>query len=80
MNQEQPPETDVKSKVETMLRRMGMSLSVLGAILFSEGLVVWRLRSIEIPCVSCVLILVSGITMFVSGLYIWRGARSSNQP
>lgn len=80
MDSSQPLEKDVIRKTEVMLRRMGMSLSLLGAILLSESLVLWRQRSAEIPVVHFVLILASGITMFVSGLYIWRVSRSSNQP
>ena len=80
MDSSQPPEKDVKSKAEVALHRMGMILSVLGATIFSEGLVLWRLKSGEALDVHCVLILASGIIMFVSGLYIWRVARSLNQP
>lgn len=71
MNSSQPLEKDEKSKADAMLRRMGMSLSILGAILFSAGLVAYRLCADGIPDVRCILILASGVAMFASGLYIW---------
>lgn len=75
MDHSQPPEKNEKGTPNAVLRHMGMSLSVFGAILFSAGLVgCWR-NSGGTPDARCILVLASGIVMFLSGLYIWRIAK-----
>jgi hypothetical protein len=78
MDPAQRPEKNEESKTNAVLRHMGMSLSVLGVIVFAAGLVVCSQNSGESSFVPCVLMLASGIAMFVSGLYIWRIAKQTS--
>lgn len=78
MDSSRPPAKDEKSKADAMLRRMGMSLSLLGVIVFSAGLVDCRLNYGGNPAVRGVLMLVSGIAMFAAGVYIWRSAKKTD--
>ena len=57
---------------------MGMSLSVLGSVLFSVGLVVCWKNPERSPDARSVLIFASGIIMFISGLYIWHTAKGTD--
>jgi len=77
MESPQSPEKDRINKSVAMLRRMGMSLSVLGAIIFAAALMEFRQHFGGNQDVRSVLMLVSGIAMFTSGLYIWRSAKGT---
>ena len=78
MDSSQHPEKDESRKTDAMLRRMGMSLSVLGSIVFAVGLVAYRQGSGGAPNARSVLILTSSLTMLAAGLYIWRSAKISD--
>ena len=78
MNPEQPPENDEHGKPGAVLHRMGMSLSVLGAIVFSTGLVACWQNPERTPDARSVLMFASGVTMLISGLYIWRIAKQAD--
>lgn len=78
MDYSHPPEKDGKGKPIAVFRHMGMSLAVFGAVLFSTGLVVCCKNPERSPDARCVLMFASGITMLISGLYIWRIAKQTD--
>ena len=78
MDHSQPSEKNGKGKPIAVFRHMGMSLSVLGTIVFSTGLVACWQNPERTPDARSVLMFASGVTMLISGLYIWRIAKQAD--
>jgi len=78
MDPSHSPDKNDNGKPNAVLRHMGMSLSVLGAIVFSTGLVACWQNPERTPDARSVLMFASGVTMLISGLYIWRIAKQAD--
>jgi hypothetical protein len=72
-----PAGKDRNDKANLMLRRMGMSLSVCGALICSAGLVAGRRIPEEAPFSRSVIILASGIIMLIAGIHLWRSTKAT---
>ena len=72
------PEEKNGTKTNLALRRMGMSLSVVGAIIFSAGLVACWHSAEGQPNTRCVSIFVFGLALLASGLYTWLNAKKAD--
>lgn len=77
MNTLKPTGNDRSDKANMMIRRMGMSLSICGALIFSAGLVACRRIPEEAPFSRSVLILASGIIMLIAGIHLWRSTKAA---
>ena len=77
MQSPQRPEQSGSESADKVLRRMGMILSVVGAILIAVGLVLGLYDVRDDLQARCVLTLILGTALLVSGLYIWHTAQKS---
>lgn len=71
MNLPPSPENNEIEKAKTTLRRMGMSLSTLGAVLLAAALVACCQNADNTLEVPSLLLLASGVTTLIAGLYLW---------
>lgn len=76
MKQPQNDEKEIKAK--TVLRRMGMTLTLLGTLVFSTGLASCWSGGGQGLGVRLVLHLAFGLALFLTGFNTWRNARKSD--
>ncbi len=72
------PSENNNKKTTATIRNMGMILSVVGAIVFSLGLVACKRGSCGTPMDRNLFMLAFGIALFFSGLYVWRSEKGTD--